>query len=99
MKHEVIKTEFVEALVSDIFANWSREGAGALWDYYGELWLDVELDIVAIRGDFSELEADDIINDYGYLTEYDSVDDIIRALQRRTTVIELNNGSYIVACF
>jgi len=61
MKHTLSKYEFVNLLMKDEFANWTREAAFALWDYYEEIaryeGLEMEFDGAAIRSDWNLCES------------------------------------------
>lgn len=57
--------QFVQALTQDEYANWSYQGALALYDYFEELGEDIELDRVAIRCDYHEYETrQELLDDY-----------------------------------
>ena len=92
-------TEVARRLKNDPYAGWSYEGALALAEYLAEYVEDtdenMELDIVAIRCDFSEYE--DLANfnqDTG--SEFETIED----LQDNTTVIHVENtGKIIVRTF
>lgn len=93
---------------------YSYEGYEALLDYYDEIDPDMELDVIAICGDCTEYgkgaacSISDMIADYGCLINDDIEDDIpredyieelVEALEERTTVLKLDNGNYIVFTF
>lgn len=69
MKMTLNTYDIANALLQDGYAKWTRAGASALAEYLEELEADigeeVELDIVAIRCDFSEYSSlQDWITDY-----------------------------------
>tara|TARA_R100000963_G_C4628175_1_gene93890 strand:+ start:93 stop:398 length:306 start_codon:yes stop_codon:yes gene_type:complete len=79
--------EFTENLLNDDYANWSYDGACALFEYLTELEEDtdeqIEFDRVALRCDFSQYDnLEDI------LSQYDGID-TLEDLQDNTTVIEI----------
>ena len=93
---------------------YTYDGYEALLNYYDEINPDMELDVIGICGDCTEYgegaacSISDMIADYGYLINDDIDDDIPRedyveqlvdALNDRTTVLELPNGNYIVFAF
>lgn len=57
MKHTLSQYEFVNLLMNDEFANWTREAAFALWDYYDALENDsgteIEFCLVSFRLDWN----------------------------------------------
>ena len=58
--HTTLSTsEIAGALIKDEYANWSRNGALALSEYLESLELEqgIELDVVALRCEFSEYES------------------------------------------
>ena len=61
MKQTLSTYQIAEELIKDDNANWSRSGAFALAEYLEELETDCgteqELDVVAIRCEFSEFES------------------------------------------
>ena len=93
------------ALMQDQNAKWSRGAAYALADYLQELENDTgeeqELDVVAIRCDFSEYSsAVEAAGEYGWSAEPDEYDDANEAaalswLHNRTSVITFNGGVII----
>ena len=97
------KSEFMDLLQHDDYANWSYDAAGALFDYYDELsdslGEPVEFDRVAIRCDWSEHDSlADAYSDH----ESDALgdDDAMRAyFEDHTTLIELDNGHVLVEAF
>lgn len=90
---------------------YSPAGYDALLGCYDEINPDMELDPVAICCDCTEYGEDvtcsiaDMFADYGYLVEdeYEDNDDrlaaLVDALEHETTVLELDNGNYIVFSF
>jgi len=116
MKKTMTTHEIAESLINDQYANWSRNGARALAEYLEELeestGEEMELDVVAIRCDFSEwpsLQAwaeDYFVNwreDLGIQAdeegEIGEIDEKIREyIHDRGTLIEFDGG-IIVSSF
>ena len=92
-------------LMQDENAKWSRSGAYALADYLQEMENDTgeeqELDVVAIRCDFSEFPtAVEAASEYGWSPEPDEYDNANESaalswLQDRTSVITFDGGVII----
>jgi hypothetical protein len=89
--YETLNTsQIANALRQDQYAAWSHEGARALAEYLEELAENMgepmELDVVAIRCDFSEYASiEDVIK------EYEDIKDL-EDLRDNTTVIEFDGG-------
>lgn len=104
MKKTLTTYEIGHELLQDSNANWSRAGAFALaeWleEYEEETEEELELDIVAIRCDFSEFDsAQEAAENYGWGPNNDIIDDgaecdaeALQWLERRTTVIKFDGG-------
>ena len=86
------------------------EALRTLFQYFDELSEDIgeniEFDPIAICCDFSELDEESAMVDYGYLFDkYEIEQDernfkkLIEILQNETTVFELENGNIIVQAF
>lgn len=92
--------------------SYSADAYAAIVDYYEELGEDVELDVVAICGEWEELGSRELIETY---TDYTAVEnegnifvidfsesafidleDVIREVSNSRALIELSNGSYLV---
>lgn len=105
MKTTLNTWQVADALRADDNANWSSNGSWALAEYLEgleeDLGEEMELDVVAIRCDYSEYEsAFDAATDYGY--EFDGDEDEQEAealewLQERTTVVEFDGGVIVQA--
>ena len=100
--------DFIRAFETcDRGEQFSREALSALFDYYDELSDDTgepySLDVIAICCEWSELDDDDIFNDYGEraaeeleMKEDDvTTDDIIDYLRGLTYIIELENSTLV----
>lgn len=90
--YETLNTnQIARALKDDQYGGWSYNGAQALAEYleqYAEkIGEPMELDIVAIRCDFSEYE-----NLEAVLKEYDGIIKDLEDLKNNTTVIEFDGG-------
>ena len=112
MKSTLSVYEIADALQDDSNANWSYEGSKALAEYLNEIdeqsGEDTELDVVAIRCDWSEYQsAQDAASNYSWEYEGDEEDidpeeldelkedSALEYLQDRTQVIEFNGGIII----
>ena len=69
MKHTLTTHEIVTELLTDNCAHWTRSGAlklaNIMQDYEQDTNAEIELDIVAIRCDWSEDTAGDLLINYG----------------------------------
>jgi hypothetical protein len=109
MKMTLTTYDIANALMQDSNANWSHSGAVALAEYLEEMEQstgeDMELDVVAIRCDFSEYSS--IIewaNEYhgenwkeesgiDEDTDEDEIDDILKShIKEHGQIIEFNGG-------
>jgi hypothetical protein len=113
MEKTLTTYDIAHELLNDENANWSRAGAFALAEWLEELeessGEDLDLDIVAIRCDFSEYEsAQDAAENYGWEPSEESLQDTeecesdshqyleaIKFLENRTSVIEFDGGVII----
>ena len=50
---------------------YSLDAYGVIFDYYNEFEENIELDVIAICGDFNELSFEEFINDYDVEIEED----------------------------
>ena len=107
----------IETLTKDSFISrfreirpdeFSYEGLKVLYDFFDEMSeeKDIEFDPIAICCDFSELDEESAMVDYGYLfdkyeIEQDKRDfkELIEILQDETLVLVLENGSIIIQAF
>lgn len=105
MKITLNTYDIANRLMRDDNAKWSRSGAYALADYLQELEDSIgeegELDVVAIRCEFSEFSsAAEAAGEYGWSADESEYDDANEAaalswLSNRTSVIEFNGGIII----
>jgi len=91
MIRQVSNSEFIDDLFKDDYANWSYEGADALYEFLTELEEDtgeqIEFDRVALRCEYSEYEnLEDI------LSQYDNIN-TLKELKENTIVIEFKYGT------
>ena len=108
MKITLTTYQIAGYLMQDTSAKWSRSGAYALADYLQELedstGEEQELDVVAIRCDFSEYPtAVEAAGEYGWSadeTEFDEANEAaaLSWLHDRTSVITFDGG-VIIATF
>jgi hypothetical protein len=106
MKITLTTNEVSDYLRRDTSAHWSYEAANALAEYLEELENgaseEMELEVVAIRCDFSEYSsALDAAIEYGYDEMDEEADDedkeaeALEWMQDHTTVIEFDGGVVI----
>ena len=105
MKITLTTYQIAGYLMQDTNANWSRSGACALADYLQEMedstGEEQELDVVAIRCDFSEFStAAEAAGEYGWSADGAEFDDANEAaalswLHDRTSVITFDGGVII----
>lgn len=92
----------VDELLQDEWANWSYEGAHALAQYLiglsDDTGINVELDTVAIRCEFSEYTMDALRDSYDML-EGLTDSRAIELLQEHTQVIVVDNDTVIIGEF
>ena len=108
MIQRLTTAEAADLLVADQYANWSYLGAKTLVEFLDEIDYDAELDVVAIRCDWSEYpSAVEAATDYGYVlpddtTPDDAETDALNWLQERTAALPfhvLDKSGVIVAAF
>lgn len=89
----------------DRLENFSYEGRNALFEYLEQLEDDlgetVELDVIALCCDYSELTLEDIQREYGNYEgeEFEDMDQAVEWLQDRTTVIPVDDDTVIIQVF
>ena len=93
----VNKSQFIDNLLADDYASWTYEDAGALYDYYEDFsegtGKDLELDRVALRGEWTRADSiDEVVEDYD---EIEDLEDLIL----RTDVIEHEGGVLLFKAF
>jgi hypothetical protein len=93
MKQTIRENEFVHAILGDDYNNMSYEGALALFEYIEEYedqtGEETELDVVAIRCEWTEYEnIEEVSKDY----DIDNLDD----LRDNTSVIEVPNSDKLI---
>lgn len=108
MIQRLTTSEAADLLVADKNANWSYVGAKTLVEFLDEIYYDAELDVVAIRCDWSEYpSAYDAAIEYGYVLPDgmapDAAEtDALNWLQERTTALPfdvLDASGVVVAAF
>jgi hypothetical protein len=95
--HTTLSTsEIAGALIKDEYANWSRNGALALSEYLESLELEqgIELDVVALRCEFSEYESA-IEAAAQYTSEFTTAEAALEYLEDHTSVITYDGGVII----
>jgi hypothetical protein len=106
---ELTTNEIAQAIYADEYSGMSYEGAEILarWleeIYEGQQW---EIDIIAIRCDFTEYNIKDLYDAYSHIVDIkdfdekdeDHVDQLIDQLRDHSSVVEVNSFTYIVADF
>ena len=105
IKTELTRSQFMDDLRSDEFANWTYSGASALYDYLQELsddmGEDIEFDRVALRCEFNETTIDELAEQYSNLKEEDEtpLEFAERMEQERTTIIWIDQTNIIYGAF
>jgi hypothetical protein len=108
MKQTLSTGQVADALRRDENARWSYEAAHALAEYYENLetetGIEIELDVVAIRCDWSEYKtANEIAEAYDIAfdgDEEDVEDVVLEYVNERSEIIKLPNGAgYILRSF
>ena len=108
IKQDVSWWDFRRALQEDQYCNWPIEAIEALFDYLEQLsddiGEDIELDVVAIRCEWSEMHIQDMWDAYSHvfegegLTVEDDSDDYdkqLRVLQDHTTVLDIRRDTHM----
>lgn len=100
-------SQAADLLIRDEYARWTYKGAEALVEYLEEIEAftgnPMELDVVAIRCDYSEYEsAVEAAGDYGWKPDTGQEDEDLEELalewlKDRTTVIEFWGGVIVQA--
>tara|TARA_R110000787_G_scaffold226130_1_gene333923 strand:+ start:175 stop:468 length:294 start_codon:yes stop_codon:yes gene_type:complete len=93
MKQTITENQFVDAIIGDDYNNMSYEGAQALFEYIEEYedqtGEETELDVVAIRCEWTEYEnIEEVSKDY----DIDNLDD----LRDNTSVIEVPKSDRLI---
>ena len=94
MKHTLDHYEIVNALLNDENAIWTRLGANALAqeleEYEESTGEELEFDIVAIRCDWNEDTAEELISNYSQNPD-DTLEDVIQYVEDHTFLIIVDN--------
>lgn len=102
---EITRSRFTDILLADEYANWSYQGAHALYDWLCDLsdgmGEDVDLDHVALRCEWSESNIDELAEQYSNLKEEDEtpLEFAERMEQERTTIIWIDQTNIIYGAF
>ena len=102
MKTTVNKETFINAIINDNYNNLDRADVSVLWDWYEEFeeatGQEIELDVVAIRCDWSKDTIDNILEAYIYRGEWMGLDDYdkLELLQEYTTVLQVPNSDKVL---
>ena len=104
MKHTLDRYEIVNALLNDEYASWTRLGANALAqeleEYEDSTGEELEFDIVAIRCDWNEDTAEELISNYSQDPD-DTIEDVIQYVEDNTILIIVDNdpNTYLYQAF
>lgn len=103
--NEMNEISFAHELSSNKDNGFSYEGAKALYEYLDNSDIDFEFDAVALRCDFSEVDAGELVQDYGVefsdegLDDDEKLEEAIEYISDRTTLIEVDDDTYIIQNF
>ena len=97
MIETLTETQVIDALKSDDFANWSHNGACALAEYLLELeesiGEQIELDLIALRCEFTEYESlEEWAKDHFGDDEDDYPCNLAQYIRDNSTLIEFYGG-------
>lgn len=95
---EVSVSMFRDAFIRmdrDVF---SYDGYQALYDYLDDIGEDIELDVIGLCCDYSELSFDDVRQDYSLDSEL-SDDEVADWLNEQTSVVYAGDSSVLFAVF
>lgn len=97
MKTTVNKSQFRDAFIRmDRKAQFSYEALGLLFDYFEEIDEDMELDVIAICCEYSEMTPDEVREDYSL----DDDQDVEEFLNENTSVVGVTKaGDFVFAQF
>ena len=103
MKLELSTGHAADLLVADTNANWTYQGARALVEFLEDIEPDMELDIVALRCEYSQYHslhqwANDFNDDTFPLAEQNDIEGIREYIRDRGELIEFHGG-IIVSSF
>jgi len=106
MYTQVTEQSFIDAFISIRPDNFSRDGLLALFNFFEQLEDDtgepMELDVIAICCEFSELTLEEVRYQYSNeLEQYMPLDDdeLIDVLSDNTLVIPVDDGTIIIQDF
>jgi len=91
IKETLTQSQFTDALRADEYAKWSYGATVALYEYFNEFEEDIELDIVAIRCEYSEYDTlQEVYDNYSQEENSEELteEDVREWLEDRTTVLE-----------
>ena len=97
MYKTITTTDFVQAF-RDVGRQdqFSYDALKALFEYYDEE--NIELDVIAICCEWSEYSEDELQEQFGYLGDFDTIDELLDELDSQTFVLRLSDG-YLVQDF
>lgn len=101
MKQSINSYDFHRAFELTRPENFSYQALNSLFEYFEQLEDDIgeeiELDVVAICCDYSEMTLDEINQDYS--REYKTLEEAIEDLQDETSVIPVDDDTCIIQAF
>ena len=99
-------TQIAQAIYNDDNANWSYEGAYAIAEYLEDLSDDlgenIELDVVAIRCEYSEYTLEEFVEAYSTYFDWMTDDEredfgtVVEHIEQYTTVVYGNSAQDII---
>ena len=97
MYKTITTTDFVQAF-RDVGREdqFSYDALKALFEYYDEE--NIELDVIAICCEWSEYSEDELQEQFEYLGDFDTIDELLDELDSQTFVLRLSDG-YLVQDF
>jgi len=101
--------KFIEALYTNKDNGFSYEWAKTIINYLEEISDEsnenIEFDPVAIRCDYSEMTKEELIDEYSYSANIDWLDDeekedaVLNYIRDNTTLLEIDDNSFIIQNF
>ena len=102
---ELTENTFANTLSSNPENGFSYNGAVALFNYLEDFGADIEFCPVVLRCEYSEMNEQELLHDYGYKLDDEDQEEIAenwpfqvlkRVLEENTTLIEIDENSYII---
>ena len=103
---ELNEHSFAYELSSNKDNGFSYEGAKALYNHLEDFGEDIEFDAVALRCDYSEYSEKELIQSYNHLvdreegvSDSDYFEELRDEIEQNTTLLVVNNNTYIIQDF